>query len=140
MNVLSTHPDTKHHFEALMGSKQTPTNTANSKEISKQKSCKTRHCDISKDYDEMNDMMQDNSATKGGWAKNKTIICEEGIHTKVPVNMDRKVCQTKVNNSMEKRTSTMENVYNEPRDGDKYSQRVIRFDVRRKVSIQTEIN
>ena len=56
-------------------------------------------------------MIKDNSATKWRSAKNKTIIGEEGIHTKVPVNMDRKVCKTKVNNSMEKRTSTIENVW-----------------------------
>ena len=56
-------------------------------------------------------LFNDNSATKRCWAKNKSII-DEGIHTKVPVNMDRKQCKTKVKNSIEKRSSTIENVYN----------------------------
>ena len=56
-------------------------------------------------------MMYDNSATKGCWAKNKTLI-GEGIQTEVLVNMDRKLCKTMVKNSIEKRPSTIKNVYN----------------------------
>ena len=40
------------------------------------------------------------------------MISPEGIQTKVPVNMDRHACKTKVNNAVEKRTSTIENIYN----------------------------
>ena len=109
-DVLATHSDTKQHFEALMGSKQTP---CISKETPKQSSCNTRHYDRSSDddYDEMDDKFNDNSATKGCWAKNKTKI-DECIQTKVPVSMDRNICKTKVNNSIVKRISTTENVYN----------------------------
>ena len=56
----------------------------------------------------MDDMHNDNSAVKGCWAKNKTKIDGDSIQTKVPVNIDRAICKTKVNNSMEKRTSTIE--------------------------------
>ena len=35
----------------------------------------------------------------------------ESVQTIVPVNMDRNLCKTKINNSMERRTSTIENVY-----------------------------
>ena len=56
-------------------------------------------------------MMYDNSATKGCWAKNKTLI-GEGIQTEVLVKMDRKLCKTMVKNSIEKRPSTIKNVYN----------------------------
>ena len=71
------------------------------------------HCDRTNedDYNEMNDKINDNSAAKGCCAKNKSKI-DEGIHIKVPVNMGRKVCKTKVSNSIEKRSSTIENVYN----------------------------
>ena len=33
------------------------------------------------------------------------------INLKVPINMDRKMCKSKINNSIEKRTSIIENVY-----------------------------
>ena len=36
----------------------------------------------------------------------------EAIHTQVPVSMDRNMCKTKITNSIEKRSSTIENVYN----------------------------
>ena len=112
--VLAKHPDTKQHFEALMGIKQSPIIQTNRKETPTQKVCKTRHCDRSSDddfYDEM-DRTQDNSKTKGRWSKYKTMISPEGIQTKVPVNMDRQACKTRVNNSVEKRTLKIENVYN----------------------------
>ena len=109
-DVLATHPDIKQHFEAIMG-KQTP---SAKQEVPEQSGCKTRHCDRSSDddYDEMDDKFNDNSAAKGCWAKIKTKIDGESIQTKVPVNVDRNICKTKINNSMEKRTSTIENVYN----------------------------
>ena len=111
-DVLATHPVTKQHFKALKGNKQTPTTPSKNKEVPKQRECKKRHCERSSDdgHDEMNDMMYENSATKGWWAKNKTRI-DEGINTKALVNMDRKVCKTKVNNSIEKRSSTIDNLY-----------------------------
>ena len=49
--------------------------------------------------------------TKGCWRKNKSKV-DEVIHTKVPVSMDRNMCKTKINNSIEKRTSMIDNVYN----------------------------
>ena len=108
-DVLATHPDTRQHFEALMSHIQTPSTT-----IATQKSCKTKHCDRSSDddYDVEMDRMQDNSKPKCCCSKNKTMISPDGIQTKIPVNMDRQACKTKVNNSVEKRTSTIENVYN----------------------------
>ena len=33
-------------------------------------------------------------------------------NSKVPVSMDRNMCKTKINNSIEKLSSTIENVYN----------------------------
>ena len=95
-DVLATHPDIKHHFDAIMGKRTQSLNQNTS-------SCKTRHGDRSSDddYDEMDDKLNDNSAAKGCWSKNKTKIDNDSIQTKVPVNMDRKVCKTKVNNSME---------------------------------------
>ena len=107
-DVLATHPDTRQHFEALMGFKQTPSTPTT------QKMCKTRHRDRSSDddFDDEIDKSQDNSKPKGCWSKNKTMISTEGIQTKVPVNMDRQACKTKINNLVEKRTSTIENVYN----------------------------
>ena len=97
-----------------MGSKQISTTQLINKEIQKQSSCNTRHCDRSSDddYDEMDDIFNDNSAAKGCWAKNKSKIDGECIQTKVPVNVDRNVCKTKISNSVEKKTSTIENVYN----------------------------
>ena len=59
----------------------------------------------------MGDKFNDNSAVKGCWSKYKMKIDNDSIQTKVPVNMDRKVCKTKINDSMEKRASTIENVY-----------------------------
>ena len=78
MYRLATHPDTKQRFEALMGNKQIPTTQSKSKEVTKQRGSKTRHCDRSSDddHDKMNDMMYDNSASKGCWAKIKTRIDE----------------------------------------------------------------
>ena len=64
------------------------------------------------DHDELDDKLNDNSAAKGCWAKNKTKIDGESLQTKVPVIIERNICRTKINNSMEKRTSTIENVYN----------------------------
>ena len=109
-DVLATHPDIKQHFEAIMG-KQT---TTIKQKVPTENNCKTSHHDRSSDddYDEMDDKHNDNSAAKGCWSKYKTKIDGDSINTKVPVNMDRSVCKTKINNSMEKRTSTIESVYN----------------------------
>ena len=71
------------------------------------------------DHDEMDDLLADNAntkgyhkiETKGCWRKNKSKV-DEVIHTKVPVSMDRNMCKTKINNSIEKRTSMIDNVYN----------------------------
>ena len=113
-DVLATHPDTKQHFEALMGCDQSPIVPRDRRETATQRGCKTKHCDRSSDddFDDEIDRTQDNSKVKGCWSKNKTIISPEGIQTKVPINMDRQACKTKVNNSVEKRTSTIENIYN----------------------------
>ena len=106
-DVLATHPDIKHHFDAIMGKQTPPTN----QEATKQNGGKTRYGDRSSDddYDEMENNLK--SAAKGSWAKNKTEIDGEIIQTKAPVNVDRNICRTKINNSMEKRTSIIENVY-----------------------------
>ena len=79
-DVLASHPDTKHHFVALMGRKL-PMRWMGI-EVPKQSVCNTRHCDRSSDddYDEMDDKFSDNSATKGCLVKNKTKI-DEGIQT-----------------------------------------------------------
>ena len=91
-----------------MGLKPTPSTPP-----ATQKIFRTRHRDRSSDddFDDEIDKSQDNSKPKGCWSENKTMISPEGIQTKVPVNMDRHACKTKVNNSVEKRTSTLENVY-----------------------------
>ena len=96
-DVLATHPDAKHHFESLMGAKETT--------ITSQNKCKTYHNDriSDDDHDEMDDLLSDNANTK-------LTTVDESIHTKVPVSMDRNMCKTKINNSIEKRTSTIENV------------------------------
>ena len=113
-DILSTHPDTKHHFEALMGNNQAQSTQRDQEETNTQQRCKTRHRDRSSDddFDDEMDERQDNSRPKGCWSKNKTMISQEGIQTMVPVNMDRQACKTKINNSVEKRTSTIENIYN----------------------------
>ena len=82
-DILATYPETKQHFEALMGKNQSPIVQLNKKETAKQKGCNTRYCDRSSDddYDEMNDITQDNLMTKGCLAKNKTMIGKEGIQT-----------------------------------------------------------
>ena len=80
--------------------------------------CKTKHCDKSSedDGDEMDDLMHDNANVKGCWSKNKAKIDKESINTKVPINMDRKMCASKINNSIEKRTSIIENIYDCSKD------------------------
>ena len=123
--VLASHPETKQNFEALMGNKEI-TNQTKSKKINyasttdrgiinfhdKISKCQTAHCNRSSDddsdeiddqfyEDDYDDKFNDNSAAKGCWAKNKTKT-NDGIHTKVPVNMDRNLCKTKKNNSIEK--------------------------------------
>ena len=110
-DVLATHPDTKQHVEALMGSEKTTTSPASkkinneSKIAQKLNDCKNRNCDLSSndDYDEMDDAFNENSATKGCWATIKTKI-DDSIENKVPINIDRNVCKTKVNNSIEKKS------------------------------------
>ena len=96
-DVLATHPDTKQHFEALMGHKQTP-----SIPIASKKACKLRHCDRSSDddFDDEMNRTQDNSKPKGCWSKNKTMISPNCLQTKVPVNMDRHACKTKTNQEL----------------------------------------
>ena len=64
----------------------------------------------------MDDILNDNSNVKGCWAKKKSRIDHDAINTKVPINMDRKMCKSKINNSIEKRTSIVENVYDCSRD------------------------
>ena len=54
--------------------------------------------------------MADNSNVKGCWAKNKSRI-DEAINTKVAINMDRKICKSKINNSIEKRMYTIIETY-----------------------------
>ena len=97
-DVLATHPDIKQHFEAIM-ERQTP---STNQDIPKQSGCKTLHSDRSSvdDYDEMDEKFNDNSEAKGCWSKYKKKMDNDSIQTKVPVNMDRKVCKTKINNSM----------------------------------------
>ena len=60
--------------------------------------------------------MHDNANVKGCWSKNKAKIDKESINTKVPINMDRKMCASKINNSIEKRTSIIENIYDCSKD------------------------
>ena len=111
-DVLAVHPVTKANFEALM-SNETPSQQT-SKDLEdelreylktgKVNKCKTKHCDKSSedDGDEMDDLMHDNANVKGCWSKNKTKIDNESINTKVPINMDRKMCESKINNSVKK--------------------------------------
>ena len=63
----------------------------------------------------MDDLTNDNANVKGCWAKNKSKI-DDSINTKVPDNIDRKMCKTKLNNSIEKRTSIVENTYDCSKD------------------------
>ena len=60
--------------------------------------------------------MYDNSNVKGCWSKMKSRIDQDAINTKVPINMDRKMCASKINNSIEKRTSIIENKYDCSKD------------------------
>ena len=78
-----------------------------------QDKCKSKRCDRSSDddHDDMDDLLADSANTKGSWAKNKSKI-DEAIHIKVSVIMDRNMFKTKINNLIEKRSSTIENVYN----------------------------
>ena len=59
----------------------------------------------------MDILKYDSSDVKGCWTKNKKKI-DDPISTRVPVNMDRTMCKTRINNSIEKRKSTIENIYN----------------------------
>ena len=65
-----------------------------------------KYCDKSSedDGDEMEELMYDNSNVKGCWSKNKSRIDQDAINTKGPINMERKMCMLKINNSIEKRT------------------------------------
>ena len=125
-DVLEVHPVTKANFEAFIN------NDAPVKPIGKDlndelreylktgkiNKCKSKHCDKSSedDGDEMEDLMYDNSNVKGGWSKNKSRIDQDAINTKVPINMDRKICASKINNSIEKRISIIENIYDCSKD------------------------
>ena len=62
-DVLSTHPDTKHHFEALMGNNQAQSTQRDQEETNTQQRCKTRHRDRSSDddFDDEMDERRDNS-------------------------------------------------------------------------------
>ena len=125
-DVLAVHPKTKAHFDALM-SNQECTIQQSSKEIKdelreclktgKISKCKNKHCDRSSDDDgdDMDDIINDNSNVKGCWFKNKSRIDHDAINTKVPIKMDRKKCKSKINNSIEKRTSIVENLYDRSR-------------------------
>ena len=66
-DILATPPDTKQHFEALMGNKQSTVVQPDRKETALQKGCNTRHFDRNSDddYDDEIDRTQDNSMTKG---------------------------------------------------------------------------
>ena len=115
-DVLAVHPITKANFEALMSNEDPiqPVDKDLNDELreylrtGKINKCKSKHCDKSSedDGDEMEDLRHDNSNVKGCWSKNKSRIYNEAINTKVPINMDRKMY-----NSIEKRTSVIENVY-----------------------------
>ena len=125
-DVLAVHLVIKANFEALM-SNEYPTQPLDKDfkdelreylRTSKIKKCKSKHCDkISEDDgDEMEDLMYDSSNVKGCWSKNKSRIDQDAINTKVPINMDRKMCASKINNSIEKRTSIIENIYDCSKD------------------------
>ena len=60
------------------------------------------------DHDEMEN--NPNSTAKGSGAKNRTKSDDES-NIKVPGSVDRNTCRSKINHSMERRTLTMENVY-----------------------------
>ena len=109
-NILSAHPETKDHFEAIMGKMEDKPQVLNKLHI---KPCSHHHKDRSSDddYDEMDDLKYDNSDDKGCWSKNKTKI-DDAISTRVPIKMDRTMCKTRINISIEKRKSTIENIYN----------------------------
>ena len=121
-DVLAVHPVTKVKFEALM-SNEGPT-LPSCKDLNdefkdylktcKVNKCRTKHCD--KSSNEMEDLMYDNSDVKGCCYKNKSRIDQEAINTKVTINMDRKMCKSKINSSIKKRTSIIENVYDCSKD------------------------
>ena len=133
-DVLAVHPETKTHFNALMNTQecdcytqQSSSTQQSSKQLNdelreylktgKITKCKNKHCDRSSDDgEEMDYILNDNSNIKGCWSKNKSRIDQEAINTKVPINMDRKMCKSKINNSIKKRTSIVENIYDCSRD------------------------
>ena len=120
-DVLAVHPVTKANFEALIinDAPVQPLGKDLNDELreylrtGKIHKCKSKHCDKSSenDGDEMEDLMNNNSNAKGCWSKNKSRIDQDAINSKVPINMDRKMCASKINNSIEKRTSIIENIY-----------------------------
>ena len=124
--VLAVHLVTKANFGALMNNEY-PTQPLG-KDLNDElreylktgriNKCKSKHCDRNSedDGDEIEDLIYDNSKVKGCWSKNKSRIDQEAINTKVPINMDRKMCASKINNSIKKRTSVIENIYDCSRD------------------------
>ena len=94
-DILLAQPETKNHFEALMGKMEDRVQIIN--KLSN-KQCKIQKKDRSSDddYDDMYDLTYDNSEAKGCWAKNKTRV-DDSISTKVTINMDRNMCKTRIN-------------------------------------------
>ena len=86
-DILSAHPETKDHFEAIMVKIEDKSQIPNKLKI---KPYDNQHKDRSSDddYDEMDDLKYDNADVKGCWSKNKTKI-DDAISIRVPVNMDR---------------------------------------------------
>ena len=125
-DVLAVHPVTKANFEELMSNENPiqPIGKDLNDELRKYlktgriNKCKSKHCDKSSedDGDEMEDLIQDNSNLEGCWSKNKSRIDQDAINTKVSINLDRKMCTSKINNSIEKRTSIIENIYDCSKD------------------------
>ena len=109
-DVLAVRPVTKANFKAFMSNEDPiqPVDKDLNDELreylrtGKINKCKSRHCDKSSedDGDEMEDLMHDNSNVKGCWSKNKSRIDNEAINTKVSINMDKKMCMSKINNSI----------------------------------------
>ena len=125
-DVLAVHPVSKANFEALINNdapvqplgKDLNDELREYLRTGKIHKCRSKHCDKSSedDGDEMEDLLYDNSNVKRCWSKNKSRIDQAAINTKVPINMDRKLCASKINNSIEKRTSIIENIYDCSKD------------------------
>ena len=125
-DVLAVHPVTRSNFEVLINNdapvqpigKDLNDELREYLRTGKMHKCKAKHCEKSSenDGDKMEDLMYNNSNVKGCWSKNKSRIDQDAINTKVPINKDRKMCASKINNSIEKRTSIIENIYDCSKD------------------------